>query len=275
VEARDYHAMTLDEKKAFWRANPLNGLVTIKVRGVPEFAMVNRNDDTVVKELHWTDYAGWEPTSLRLWAALAARASGIVLDVGAYTGIYSILAATVNPGVKVLAVDIQRDCLNRIAENARANHLTSVEPHQVAASSESGTVRFFFRREPDILTSVASLTASDYANDSAEVAAVRLDEFLAERGARDRVSLIKVDVEGAELEALDGLHETLATARPDVLVEVNAFDELPAVRRRFPRGYRCFQIAEEDAHVRRVRPWTRPVGRNYLFTMERRATLPG
>lgn len=93
-----YDSMPLEEEKAFWRANPLNGEVTIKVPGLPEFTMMNRNDDTVVKELYWIDYTGWEATSLRLWAALAARASGIPLDIGAYSGIHSILAAMVNPG---------------------------------------------------------------------------------------------------------------------------------------------------------------------------------
>jgi FkbM family methyltransferase len=263
-----YAELTLDEKKAFWRANPINGVVTIAVRGVPEFAMVSRNDDTVVKELHWTDYAGWEATSLRLWAALASRATGVVLDVGAYSGIYSILAATVNPRVRVLAVDIQRDCVARIGENARANGLGNVEAHHAAAADRARSVRFFFRREPDILTSVASLEDTDYANDSAEVTAVRLDDFLAEQDVRDAVSLIKMDVEGAELAALDGLAETLATARPAVLIEVNDFAELREVRRRFPRGYRCYQVAEERGTVRRVRPWSKPVGRNYLFSVD-------
>jgi FkbM family methyltransferase len=265
--------MTLDEKKAFWRANPLDGVVTVKVRGVPEFAMVNRNDDTVVKELHWTDYAGWEPTSLRLWAALAERATGTVLDVGAYSGIYSILAATVNPRRRVLAVDIQRDCVERIRENARANGLDNVEPHLAAASNRSRSVRFFFRREPDILTSVASLVDTDYANDSADVAAVRLDDLLAEHGVGDDVSLIKIDVEGAELEALEGLAETLAATRPAVLLEVNDFADLREVRRRFPGGYRVYQVAEERGKVRRVRPWSKPVGRNYLFTATRAPSL--
>jgi FkbM family methyltransferase len=267
---RDYDTLTLDQKKAFWRANPVHGEVAITVDGVPEFAMVNRNDDTVVKELYWTDFAGWEPTSLRLWASLAARASGVVLDVGAYTGIYSVVAAKVNPRIKVMAVEIQRDCVDRIVENARANQLSNVEPHLLAAASAPRTVRFFFRREPEILTSVASLADSDYANDSAEVAAVRLDDFLAERDARDDVSLVKIDVEGAELDALDGLSATIASARPAVLIEVNAFADLPQVRRRFPRGYRCFQIAEDRGTVRPVRRWSRPVGRNYLFTTDRR-----
>jgi hypothetical protein len=60
MTASGYDTMTLDEKKAFWRANPVHGEVRISVPGVPEFAMLNRNDDTVVKELHWTDFRGWD-----------------------------------------------------------------------------------------------------------------------------------------------------------------------------------------------------------------------
>src|SRR5690349_8676535 len=55
---------------------PPEGVIPIRMPGVPEFSMVSHNDDTVVKELHWTGYSGWERTSLQIWSALAARASG-------------------------------------------------------------------------------------------------------------------------------------------------------------------------------------------------------
>jgi hypothetical protein len=58
-----------------------------------------------------------------------------------------------------------------------------------------------------------------------EVELVTIDALIAQRGLRPP-NLVKVDVEGAELDALKGMAETLRTHRPTVLYEVD--DASPA-----------------------------------------------
>ena len=55
-------------------------------------------------ELFWRGLSSYEPTSIRLWRRLAARAS-VIVDAGANMGLYSLVAGAVNPSATILAFD--------------------------------------------------------------------------------------------------------------------------------------------------------------------------
>jgi len=91
---KPYQDLLTKEKKEFWIKNPVKGEIDIIIDGLPAFKMFCENDDTVVKELYWTDYKDWELTSLTLWNNLLEEVDNLcVLDIGAYSGIYSLIAA--------------------------------------------------------------------------------------------------------------------------------------------------------------------------------------
>ncbi|HIN98395.1 MAG TPA: FkbM family methyltransferase, partial [Flavobacteriaceae bacterium] len=117
-----YQKLNTAGKKAFWKENPLNGNIEIKLDDFPSFSMYCENDDTVIKELYWTNWKGWENTSLALWANLLSQIQGgLILDIGSYTGIYAIIAAELNPSSSIYAFDIQEECINRIKKNLSLN----------------------------------------------------------------------------------------------------------------------------------------------------------
>ena len=133
-----YAAMTVRQKKAFWRANPVRGEIPIAIGSIPPLLMYSDNDDTVVKELYWTGFQGWERTSLHLWGRIAAVVSpGLVLDVGCYSGIYSLIAAKANTSHRVLAIDIQPRCLARVERNRALNGVANIERSTPPASIRS------------------------------------------------------------------------------------------------------------------------------------------
>ena len=91
---KDYKKLFTAEKKVFWKENPIHGDIDISIEGIPPFKMHCKNDDTVVKELYWTAFKGWEFTSLTLWNNLLDMLEkGIVLDIGTYSGIYSLISS--------------------------------------------------------------------------------------------------------------------------------------------------------------------------------------
>src|SRR4051812_23753460 len=52
----------------------------------------------VENDLFWSGYGqSWEATSLRLWARLCRDRVGLILDIGANTGVYSLAAASLAP----------------------------------------------------------------------------------------------------------------------------------------------------------------------------------
>jgi FkbM family methyltransferase len=268
IDPGRYSAMSTRQKKAFWRSNPVRGDITITLPGFPPFMMYSDNDDTVVKELYWTGFSGWERTSLYLWWKIAGGSGpGTVLDVGSYSGIYSLIAGLANGGHRVQALDIQPRCLERVRRNLELNGIANVTTVHAACIDRAGSVPYFFYEEDDVLSSIASIDANAVNDRTAEAPGITIDALLATEAGRNRVVLMKIDVEGAEDRTLLGARETLEADRPDVLIEVNDRRKLGAVRKLFPRGYQCYSIDEHQPRVRRVGLLSAPFDqRNYLFS---------
>ncbi|MEX0671137.1 MAG: FkbM family methyltransferase [Pirellulales bacterium] len=266
-------AFTLRQRLAFWDAHPLYGSVPIVLpcRHRP-FVMHSDNDDTVVKTLHWGGFfAGWEPTSLRLWSALAAGASQ-VFDVGAYTGIYGLLAATSSDRCRVICIEGCSRNHDRLVHNVALNGLEAriACMHAVAAQFSGPTVLYERYAADGILSSVHSMSKRN--GEPVSVEGVALDELL------DRLSvpvpdLVKIDVEGAEPDVLAGMPGILAVGVTDILLEANSRAALEQSRALLPAGYRCFAIDEAAGAVfdidRHEAAAGADHGRNYFLTTRR------
>ncbi|TWO34377.1 FkbM family methyltransferase [Seonamhaeicola sediminis] len=268
----NYRNLNINQKKKFWRENPLNGEVEIKIEGIENFIMYNENDDTVVKELYWTNHKGWELTSLLLWYdLLKANNDGVIYDIGAYTGIYSLIAAKFSKGNKVFAFDIQTNTLNRLEKNKNINKLNNICLINAACTNFNGETVFSFCEEDNIISSVASLIKKPTNDKSKEIEAVSLDSFDNENNIENLiVELLKIDVEDAELDTLEGMQRILKENKPDVLIEVNNYKKVKKVRRLFPRGYTVYNIDDDNLLLKKIR-WYKKASkdRNYLFTIKK------
>lgn len=267
-------AFTLPRRLAFWEACPLRGriMIVLPCRHRP-FVMECDNDDTVVKTLHWAGFfSGWEPASLRLWAALAASAER-VFDIGAYTGIYGLLAATSSDRTRVACVEGCGRNHARLVHNVALNGLTDrVTCVPAVAVRTSGPAVLHERYAADgILSSVHSTTRSG--GEPIAVDGVAADD-LAARLAWGAPDLVKIDVEGAEPEVLAGMRRILADAAPDILLEANSRAALARSLAGMPAGYRCFAIDEQALAVHELSADATGVdrGRNYLLTVRHAAS---
>lgn len=146
----------------------------------------------------------WEPpeTTLALWAC-RGEAAGIVVDVGAQIGWYTMLAATC--GRKVLAIDADAACLRLLRASAKENGF-------------GGQVKTKHLR-------------------------VGPDSAIKTMGP---VRLVKIDVEGAENDAIKALWDGFEEHRIDhLLMEVSpVFDDYyPAlVLQLIDVGYRAYRL---------------------------------
>lgn len=268
INVATYKAMSTRQKKIFWQSHPVRGDIAIELPDLPAFLMNSDNDDTVVKELYWTNFRGWERTSMHIWGRIAGEAaSGIVLDVGSYSGIYSLVAALANPTRRILAVDIQPRCLDRLEQNGQLNGIDTITTVHAACIDRAGMVSYSFYEEADVLSSIASVEPNPINDRTAEAPAITIDGLVEEHAPGGRVRLIKIDVEGAEDKALGGAARTLDRDRPDVLIEINDRRRVSAVRKLFPRGYHCYSIDDSNPRVRRVGAFSAPFeDRNFLFS---------
>lgn len=158
------------------------------------------------------DY-GAEPISLAALLFLL-RKEDVVWDIGASVGLVTVHAAARTH--RVVAVEPDPATFGRMCANVALNGLASkVSPLQLALSDREGTLEL----ATDGLDGMAPVLGSAGLGRHGGRVAVRVETLdrLVEAG-ESRPTVIKIDVEGAEMQVLKGARGILETApRPRVL----------------------------------------------------------
>jgi FkbM family methyltransferase len=129
----------------------------------------------------------------------------IVVDVGANIGYNTLYAAhCTGPKGRVYAIEPAQDNLAVLYANLFANSLTNVIVLPYAAGSLSELRRFFLRGDVSAVNSLFQDNFYAPITDTVEVLAAPLDELIAEMP-----DLVKIDVEGGELNVLHGMSRIL------------------------------------------------------------------
>lgn len=217
-----------------------------------EFVMLRPDRCVVAKELYWG--RGHRPRpqdqfAIELFASLA-EGSDVVLDIGAYTGLFSLVSAAVNPTLQAHAFEIVPEVHRLLVENCRRNAVADrVHAHQEGV----GDPEFVMRVPPG---SGGSALPDFYSSrlhfeDGDLVPFRSLDSALDLVRSGTRV-LLKIDVEGTENEVFRHGQDFLSRFRPPILCEVLAGLADPAELRHLlePHGYRFYLVHEAGLTLR-------------------------
>jgi FkbM family methyltransferase len=141
------------------------------------------------------------------------------VDGGANIGLFSIAAARrVGPSGKVIAFEPGRAVRFRLLKNLALNDLAQIEVMPFALWSSGGEAPF--RIFDDAGAGLNHLAPGPEESGAVEfVTLTTLDNALSSSD-RNRLTLIKLDLEGAEHAALQGSADTLREAKPDLIVEI-------------------------------------------------------
>lgn len=205
---------------SIYRRLPVFGSHPVTSPAGTRFVYVADPYDLLARKVVWGNMTTWETTSLRVWSDLCRDAS-LVLDVGAYSGIYSLIAC-VDGASTVIAIEPNPSVLASLENNIRANGLTS--RITVVPKGVSDTPGFAQLHIPTD-TTAASFTGT---GEGPDVALTTIDAIVEHR----QVDLMKLDVEGWEPAAIRGARQTLLRDHPPLLMECltrESFDNLDAL----------------------------------------------
>ncbi len=171
-----------------------------------------------------------------------------VLDVGANIGYFTMLSASlVGPGGHVTAVEPNDRNVRLLEASRRLNGFGCVSVLQVAAGRESGLLTLNTSHSNGTTSGLGATQRAVLA--ARTIPALRLDSVLDQDR---RINLIKIDVEGAEYNALLGTRETISRFRPAILSEFSP-DLMPGISGIDGEGYLAW-IIDQGYRIAVIQP---------------------
>jgi FkbM family methyltransferase len=195
-----------------------------------------RQPEGIGEILYWRGLRQFEPEVQRVLLYHARRARTI-LDIGANTGIYTLLCLAVNPSATVWGFEPNPAVFRRYREHIVLNGFDARSRSCFCAlSDESGVL-------PLVVPEDHSMTRAARPGEapSAKVPMLRLDDVVPET---EPVDLMKIDVEGHEAHVLRGGERLLSRRRPAIVFEClpgGPADEIEEILRR--QNYRLFGLS--------------------------------
>lgn len=228
--ARRFICLTLKTlhipNSTFYKELKFKGPFKIKING-KKFSMIHYGGE-IENETFWKGpFKTWEKDSGWIWVQLC-KSSNVIFDIGANTGIYSLIAKTINPDAKIYAFEPGINTYKKLVENINLNN-SNVVPEKLAISNASKSQKFYdlpFQNQtgaslsPDKMKNWEGYTGRilEY-----EVDAITLSDYIV-RNEIEKIDLIKIDIEMHEAEAFEGLGDYLYTFKPIVIFEVLSSD---------------------------------------------------
>jgi FkbM family methyltransferase len=225
VEFLRFLLVSLPFKKGKWRiSKQINSLIVNAKIGANRtvrtrygFSMALNLGDFVDRQIYASN--DWDSDVGHIISNLL-RPGDTFLDVGANIGYFSILASRiVGEHGLVVALEPNPVVFTRFLENIKMNKIETIEPICLGASNQPGSAPLFLEGKGH--TGAGSLMKSPISTDQTIIKLDSLDHIFASRNL-PTPNLIKIDVEGAEVLALEGMRNILAQSdAPPLLVEVS------------------------------------------------------
>lgn len=162
----------------------------------------------------------WEPHLTELMSVLMSP-QGVFVDVGANIGWHSLQLAARYPDARCHAYEPHPEIFRQLARNARLSSLKNLTLNRYALGSTSREGVFHLQESTAYNRGLSSGTLNSDLRHNSWEAAIRFDPLDLVLSERDRqvVSLIKIDVQGCELDVLAGARRTIVEAHPTIILE--------------------------------------------------------
>lgn len=194
----------------------------------------------IENDLFWYGIGRYEKISMDTWIKACIHAE-VIFDIGANTGVFSLVAKAVNPNARIYAFEPVPLFQEQLKQNIQLNKF-NISVEAKAVSDENKIADFFFPTAGNVYS--ASLSQEHYKmhNETpyikTQVEVCTLESFIRENKI-SKIDLIKIDAEGFDFEVLKGMGEFLQRFKPDILVEVHS-DEI---------GYKIQTLLAENAYL--------------------------
>lgn len=142
---------------------------------------------------------------------------GVVFDIGANMGWYSLLSARKSNDLQIHAFEPIPKTYSFLDQNIKLNNFSNIFSHNFGFSDESKDLTFYFYSEGSGNASSKNLSGRQDV-DLVTCYVEKLDDYVSKN--QIKIDFIKCDVEGAELLVFKGAVNTIARDKPIIFTEI-------------------------------------------------------
>ncbi len=163
----------------------------------------------------------------------------VIYDIGAHVGFHSFYFSKLvgNKG-RVIAFEPNKKNVERLGLNLSKNtDITNIDVYDAAIGDKDGEVEFMvnndiesgrstggFIEEADTTQSKAFFSRKGFVTNKVPI--FKLDSVMQKLGIKYAPDIIKIDVEGAEAQVLEGARDTIIARKPTLLIEIHSISAM-------------------------------------------------
>jgi FkbM family methyltransferase len=206
-------------------------------------------------EIYWQgiDNFEWEIKTRQIWVKLS-KVSNVVFDIGANTGIFSVLTKAYNQNSKVYAFEPQPNIFSVLSKNNTINNY-NIKIENLALSNAKGEMPFYnYGNDAFNENSTAGSLNPDWRTKNQKSIVVKvdtLDHYVTSNNI-EKIDLIKLDVESFEVEVLQGYKNSLLLHKPIFIIEIISKEIGLLLQDIFDSENYCYYNIDETKGVERV-----------------------
>jgi FkbM family methyltransferase len=175
----------------------------------------------IIKNTGWSNIFENEPWMTEILEVVLPVNKGVFIDVGVNIGQTLLKLKSIDHNREYFGFEVNPSCIAYLKDLVKDNNLPDINLMPFGLSDKTGVTRlqFYYNNEVDVTASIIT----DYRPDdevvkSEYVISARLDDL--EVFSQKKIGIIKIDVEGAELEVISGAKKTISGDRPVVIIEI-------------------------------------------------------
>jgi FkbM family methyltransferase len=203
-----------------------------KVGQESTFLLKSDFDDDYFELSYLEAFGFYEPQTLFTWEKIT-KDKNLVLDIGAYTGVFSLIAARKGGSRRCISFEPNPVSYEKLLENVRLNNAMAIIHPVNKGVGEKKQILSLVVPPERAGSSAVQLLGSVVNRDTGQWLEVTnievdtIDSMLLD--LETSVDAIKIDVEGYELNVLKGASKRLQHDKPLILLECLSYTELVAI----------------------------------------------
>lgn len=168
----------------------------------------------------WPEFEDYENWFLPVLEHILPRKSGAFFDIGANRGQTIVKLASLDPIRRYVGFEPNLQCCYFVEQVIQQNGLVNATILPLALSDDIGIALLRLSKRGTESSTIVEGVRSEYAYNTAKPIYRAVGDEIAQALGVDSLAVLKVDVEGGELEVLRGLRGMIARHRPCLIFEI-------------------------------------------------------